>query len=286
MTKNHNSMSRTYKLITSSGIFVLMILFSLPLTASSIVLKNGKTLQGKIINQSRTEVQIEVNGKLQTIPKAEISEINLKDPKKEESKKKETTTTKPPINHPITTQSSWQDARWAITGRSAIIPGWGQWKIGQKRWAIIGFLLFAGAALYVNNCKEKAITEENDYKINSTAITIAAFVDPNLNPTSSDETVRTTALFTRILTTAAATNPYFNSYDRATSQYNQAQWLLGAIYGLQLLHTFLLAKDYQKLQSLLSNPNPEGWKFSAALVRNQMNGSTEITPNFVYTIRF
>lgn len=100
------------------------------------------------------------------------------------------------------------------------------------------FLLFAGAALYVNNCKEKAITEENDYKINSTAITIVAFADPNLNPTSSDETVRTTALVTRILTTAAATNPYFNSYDRATSQYNQAQWLLGAIYGLQLLHTF------------------------------------------------
>ncbi|EMO29322.1 hypothetical protein LEP1GSC170_1863 [Leptospira interrogans serovar Bataviae str. HAI135] len=124
-----------------------MILFSLPLTASSIVLKNGKTLQGKIINQSRTEVQIEVNGKLQTISKAEISEINLKDPKKEESKKKETTT-KPPINHPITTQSSWQDARWAITGRSAILPGWGQWKVGQKRWAIIGFY-FLQALLYM-----------------------------------------------------------------------------------------------------------------------------------------
>lgn len=137
-------MSRTYKLITSSGIFVLMILFYLPLTASSIVLKNGKTLQGKIINQSRTEVQIEVNGKLQTIPKAEISEINLKDPKKEESKKKEVITTKPPVRHtdPITTQLSWQDTRWAITGRSAILPGWGQWKVGQKRWAIISFLLF------------------------------------------------------------------------------------------------------------------------------------------------
>lgn len=81
-------MSRTYQLITSSGIFVLIILFPLSLTASTIVLKNGRTLQGKIINQSRTEVQIEVNGKLQTISKAEISEINLKDPKKEESKKK------------------------------------------------------------------------------------------------------------------------------------------------------------------------------------------------------
>lgn len=149
-----------------------------------------------------------MNGKLQTIPKAEISEINLKDPKKE------VITTKPPVHHtdPITTQLSWQDTRWAITGRSAILPGWGQWKVGQKRWAIISFLLFAGAALYANNCKEKAITEENDYRFNSTAITIAAFADPNLNPISSDETVRTTALITRILTTATATNPYFNSY--------------------------------------------------------------------------
>lgn len=263
MTKNHNSMSRTYQLITSSGIFVLIILFPLSLTASTIVLKNGRTLQGKIINQSRTEVQIEVNGKLQTISKAEISEINLKDPKKEESKKKEVITTQPPDHtNPTTTQLSWQDTRWAITGRSAILPGWGQWKVGQKRWAIISFLLFASAALYANNCKEKAIAEENDYKINSTAITIAAFADPNLNPITSDETVRATALITRIFTTAAATNPYFNSYDRATSQYNQAQWLLGAIYGLQLIHTFLLAKDYQKLQTLLSDPSPEGWKFS------------------------
>ncbi|WP_426493693.1 LA_0442/LA_0875 N-terminal domain-containing protein [Leptospira interrogans serovar Grippotyphosa] len=280
-------MSRTYQLITSSGIFVLIILFPLSLTASTIVLKNGRTLQGKIINQSRTEVQIEVNGKLQTISKAEISEINLKDPKKEESKKKEVITTRPPDHtNPTTTQLSWQDTRWAITGRSAILPGWGQWKVGQKRWAIISFLLFASAALYANNCKEKAIAEENDYKINSTAITIAAFADPNLNPITSDETVRATALITRIFTTAAATNPYFNSYDRATSQYNQAQWLLGAIYGLQLIHTFLLAKDYQKLQTLPFDPSPEGWKFSTLVVRNQMNGSTEISPNIVYTIRF
>ncbi|EMN69350.1 hypothetical protein LEP1GSC100_1505 [Leptospira interrogans serovar Bataviae str. UI 08561] len=141
-------MSRTYQLITSSGIFVLIILFPLSLTASTIVLKNGRTLQGKIINQSRTEVQIEVNGKLQTISKAEISEINLKDPKKEESKKKEVITTRPPDHtNPTTTQLSWQDTRWAITGRSAILPGWGQWKVGQKRWAIISFY-FLQARLY------------------------------------------------------------------------------------------------------------------------------------------
>ncbi|WP_173380553.1 LA_0442/LA_0875 N-terminal domain-containing protein [Leptospira mayottensis] len=281
-------MSRISKLTSSSGIFALIILISLPLSASTIVLKNGKTLQGKIVNQSRTEVQIEINGKMQIVPKTEISEINLKDPKKNEPKK---VTTKPPskTNDKIeqtAISSSWKETKWSISSRSAILPGWGQWKVGQKKWAVISFLLFTGAALYANNCKEKASAEENNYKSNSAAITIAAFMDPSLNPVSSDETVRATTLVTRILTTATITNPYFSNYDRATSQYNQAQWLLGAVYGLQLIHAFLFAKDYEKIQTLLFDSNPEGWKFSAVTVKSPINGFTEITPTAVYTVKF
>ncbi|WP_346425893.1 LA_0442/LA_0875 N-terminal domain-containing protein [Leptospira alexanderi] len=273
-------------LISSSGIFALIILISLPLSASTIVLKNGKTLQGKIVNQSRTEVHIEIKGKVQIIPKTKISEINLKDTKKDEPKKVITTKLLPPKTEQTAIPSSWKETKWTISGRSAILPGWGQWKIGQKKWAVISFLLFAGAALYVNNCKEKASAEENNYKSNSTAITIVAFMDPNLNPVSSDERVLTTTLVTRILTTATATNPYFSNYDRATSQYNQAQWLLGAVYGLQLIHAFLFAKNYEKIQTLLFDSNTEGWKFSAVTVKNPINGFTEITPTAVYTVKF
>ncbi|EMF79579.1 hypothetical protein LEP1GSC188_1486 [Leptospira weilii serovar Topaz str. LT2116] len=265
--------------------FALIILISLPLSASAIVFKNGKILRGKIVNQSRTEVHIEINGKVQIIPKTEISEINLKDPKKDEPKKV-TAKLPPPKTEQTVIPSSWKETKWTISGRSAILPGWGQWKVGQKKWAVISFLLFAGAALYTNNCKEKASTEENNYKSNSTAITIVSFIDPNLNPVSSDETMRTTILVRRILTTATATNPYFSNYDRATSQYNQAQWLLGAVYGLQLIHAFLFAKDYEKIQTLLFDSNPEGWKFSAVTVKNPINGFTEITPTAVYTVKF
>ncbi|PJZ58629.1 LA_0442/LA_0875 N-terminal domain-containing protein [Leptospira barantonii] len=278
-------MSRIAKVLTSSGAFILAFAISLPLSASTIILKNGKTLQGKIVNQSRTEVQIEINGKVQTISKTEISEINLKDPKKEDKKvvTKQTDTTKteePP------TPSTWKETKWTITARSAILPGWGQWKVGQKKWAAISLVLFAGAALYANNAREKAATEENTYKTNSIAITAIAFSDPNLNPVTSDETVRATALVARVLTTATLTNPYFSAYDRATSQYNQAQWLLGAVYGLQLIHTFLFARDYEKMQALLSDPNPEGWKFTASVVRSPISGLTEITPTAAYTVKF
>ncbi|MDI7195843.1 LA_0442/LA_0875 N-terminal domain-containing protein [Leptospira santarosai] len=280
-------MPRIPKFILSLEVFVLIILiFSSTLSASTIVLKNGKTLRGKIVNQSRTEVQIEINGKIQIISKTEISEINLKDPKKSEPKKVSATKSPPPKTEQTTTPSSWKETKWTIAGRSAILPGWGQWKIGQKEWAAISFLLFTSAALYVNNCKEKAVTEENNYKINSVVITVVAFMDPNLNPVSSDETTRTSALVARILTTATATNSYFNNYDHATSRYNQAQWLLGAVYGLQLIHAFLLVRDYEKIQVLLSDPNPEGWKFSATTLKNPINGFTEITPTVVYTAKF
>ncbi|AYV55661.1 LA_0442/LA_0875 N-terminal domain-containing protein [Leptospira kmetyi] len=278
-------MSRISKVLTSSGAFLLAFAISLPLSASTIILKNGKTLQGKIVNQSRTEVQIEINGKVQTISKTEISEINLKDPKKDD-KKVVTKQTETPKTEEPPTRSAWKETKWTITARSAILPGWGQWKVGQKKWAAISLVLFVGAALYANNSREKAATEENNYKTSSIAITVAAFGDPNLNPVTSDETVRATALVTRILTTATLTNPYFSAYDRATSQYNQAQWLLGAVYGLQLIHTFLFARDYEKMQALLSDPNPEGWKFSASIVRSPINGLTEITPTAAYTVKF
>lgn len=278
-------MSRISKVLASSGAFLLALAISVPLSASTIILKNGKTLQGKIVNQSRTEVQIEINGKVQTISKSEISEINLKDPKKED-KKVVTKQTEPSKTEEPPSPSTWKETKWTITARSAVLPGWGQWKVGQKKWAAISFVLFAGAMLYANNAREKAASEENNYKTSSIAITVAAFSDPNLNPVTSDETVRGTALITRVLTTATLTNPYFSAYDRATSQYNQAQWLLGAVYGLQLIHTFLFAKDYEKMQALLSDPNPEGWKFTASIVKSPISGLTEITPTAAYTVKF
>lgn len=101
-------MPRIPKFILSLEVFVLIILiFSSTLSASTIVLKNGKTLRGKIVNQSRTEVQIEINGKIQIISKTEISEINLKDPKKSEPKKVSATKSPPPKTEQTATPSSF-----------------------------------------------------------------------------------------------------------------------------------------------------------------------------------
>ncbi|MDV6235603.1 4-hydroxy-3-methylbut-2-enyl diphosphate reductase [Leptospira ellisii] len=275
-------MSRISKIIRFLGAF-LVLAFLFPVTASTVILKNGKTLQGKIVNQSRTEVQIEVNGKVQIIPKSEISEINLKDPKKEDPKKVVTKQQETKTEEP---SPAWKETKWTLTARSALLPGWGQWRMGQKKWAVISFALFAGSAFYTISSKQKADAEEANYKSNSVAITMAAFSDPTLNPVTSDSTVRDAALVARLIVTTTATNPYFESYNQAIQQYNQAQWLLGAIYGLQLIHTFLFARDFEKMQALMSDPNPEGLRFSASMVKSPTTGMTEITPTAVYTFKF
>ncbi|MFN3245820.1 MAG: LA_0442/LA_0875 N-terminal domain-containing protein, partial [Leptonema sp. (in: bacteria)] len=47
------------------------------LFADIVYLKNGKKIEGKIVNQSRTQIQIEINGKLELIDKQKINKIEF-----------------------------------------------------------------------------------------------------------------------------------------------------------------------------------------------------------------
>ncbi|GIX42076.1 MAG: hypothetical protein KatS3mg129_1809 [Leptospiraceae bacterium] len=49
------------------------------LLSDTVHLKNGNKIQGKIVNQSRTKIQINVNGKIETIDKQNISKIEFQD---------------------------------------------------------------------------------------------------------------------------------------------------------------------------------------------------------------
>ena len=74
--------------------FVVLLLISsfFSLFSDTIYLKNGKKIEGKIVNQSRTKVQIDVNGKLELIDKENISKIefqNLEERKKQEELKRQ-----------------------------------------------------------------------------------------------------------------------------------------------------------------------------------------------------
>jgi flagellar biosynthesis GTPase FlhF len=79
--------------ILSKKIFFLFFIVSFSqLFADIVYLKNGKKIEGKIVNQSRTQIQIDVNGKLELIDKQNINKIefeNLEERKKQEELKRQ-----------------------------------------------------------------------------------------------------------------------------------------------------------------------------------------------------
>jgi len=80
-------------IILSKKIFFLFFIVSFSqLFADIVYLKNGKKIEGKIVNQSRTQIQIDVNGKLELIDKQNINKIefeNLEERKKQEELKRQ-----------------------------------------------------------------------------------------------------------------------------------------------------------------------------------------------------
>ena len=120
-------------IILSKKIFFLFFIVSFSqLFADIVYLKNGKKIEGKIVNQSGTQIQIDVNGKLELIDKQNISKIefeNLKERKKQEELKR-----KQEIKPPNTE---------FVYLKTVVLPGWGEYSINNYyRSAIWGGLFW------------------------------------------------------------------------------------------------------------------------------------------------
>ena len=120
-------------IILSKKIFFLFFIVSFSqLFADIVYLKNGKKIEGKIVNQSRTQIQIDVNGKLELIDKQNINKIefeNLKERKKQEELKR-----KQEIKPPNTE---------FVYLKTVVLPGWGEYSINNYyRSAIWGGLFW------------------------------------------------------------------------------------------------------------------------------------------------
>jgi len=148
-------------IILSKKIFFLFFIASFSqLFADIVYLKNGKKIEGKIVNQSRTQIQIDVNGKLELIDKQNINKIefkNLEERKKqeelkrqqeeerkkqeelkrqqeEERKKQEELKRKQEIKPPNTE---------SVYLKTVVLPGWGEYSINNYyRSAIWGGLFW------------------------------------------------------------------------------------------------------------------------------------------------
>ena len=134
-------------IILSKKIFFLFFIVSFSqLFADIVYLKNGKKIEGKIVNQSRTQIQIDVNGKLELIDKQNINKIefeNLKERKKREELKRQQEEERKKQEELKRKQEIKPPNKESVYLKTVVLPGWGEYSINNYyRSAIWGGLFW------------------------------------------------------------------------------------------------------------------------------------------------
>ncbi|TGK20911.1 hypothetical protein EHO61_03375 [Leptospira fluminis] len=238
---------------------ILSVIFvsSTAMFGATLTLKNGKVLQGKVVNQTRTDVQMEVDGKVLTIPKTEIQELRLKDepkqePKKVEPQKKEEV---PPKKEEVAQPGKirwWQKPRWNYPLSSAVLPGWGIWKAEKKWQGAATFAAVVGLAYYSVKTSGEFHSAKSAYQNKVYEYLLISQSNSTLNPPS--------ATLIRVLIGSAYSGGAFKHYQTASTQSNDALIFFGIAYGAQILYSYFLGVQKEKL--LTGDATPEGFQFS------------------------
>ncbi|MCB1173966.1 MAG: hypothetical protein KDK39_10385 [Leptospiraceae bacterium] len=233
---------------------MIILYLGLPslLLADTVLLKNGLVLYGKVVGQSRTIVQLKTATGLRKIEKATVRRIifgsntennpteDYKKPATENETSNEDTgnTTEDFSIDGDTAADKTQETTFEQTGnewRSAILPGWGQYRSGQKLKgsAIGGVFLLAGGALAQSH--QQYLTARADLN------NFGGDLLPILLPTS----VANGDLLTVILWN----QPFADLHASIDKQFDQVQhisWLLAGIYVYNLIDIFFLRADPQR----------------------------------------
>ncbi|PJZ68360.1 hypothetical protein CH373_17410 [Leptospira perolatii] len=232
---------------------LLLLLFTFDLIGATLIMKNGKVLQGKIVNQTRTDVEIEVNGKVFSIPKTEIQELKLKDAPKERVKPKEEQVV---VQEAPKKERFWHKPRWNYPLSSAVLPGWGVWKSDKKLLGIGTFAAVIVLAYLAVDSDSKLKEAKHAYENNVYTYVFVSQQDPTLNPPS--------ATLPRVLLGAGYSGPSFDKYDAAAQHANLTLIAFGLAYGGQILYSYFLGVQKEKAQALSPAVSAsEGLKFSA-----------------------
>ncbi|MBW7858637.1 MAG: hypothetical protein H3C43_10190 [Leptonema sp. (in: Bacteria)] len=217
----------------------ILFFISIPVFGHTLYLKDGRVIQGQIVAQTRTEVKINVNGKMLTFLKTEIKQMDfdtqITKPTKPVQKKEEEKTTEvkvAPLN------------RWNVAGRSALLPGWGHYAAGEK-WTATGYLgLTSILALYTYQKRSNAISAKSNYE-SQTALNFLAMSSTNL---LGDPTLN-------LLGSSLIGATIYNGYQTKVAEYNQALQLLALAYTGQIVHAYFTGRSLEgKNQSILILP--------------------------------
>ena len=244
----------------------LVFLFAAATAADTISLRNGRTIRGNIVSQSRREVVIGTARGIQRISKDGIARIRYGDePEPEETPTRDSRkgAAQPAEGGPSKKgRASKEDSgpvatrpvgRTSAAWRSLVLPGWGQWHSGRKWEAWLAGGAFWGTAIYAGAKNGRVGRLRSEYEA---SLTSSLLLSARATPLGTGAPV---------LLHAALSQSAFSRYDSAARTATSVSGLVAVVYALQVLHAAWAAPSATPL-AIPREKSPSGvwWQGSVA----------------------
>ncbi|WP_061235029.1 LA_0442/LA_0875 N-terminal domain-containing protein [Leptospira weilii] len=224
---------------------LIVILFMLPSfslwSAETILLKDGASIKGKVTGQNEKIITIRMeNGSVQTLSKNGVLKVIYKDVSEEEAKRirkeeeakiresKSTGDKKKIKKDTILSKSEIRNfrtrSRWDLIWRSAVLPGWGHYKINHKKIGIFYGALFWGGIVLTVLSTEEIERKKSEYK----DAALIGQISENL------------------LIREAILNGKRSEYKKSVDEYENIVIGTVLIYFIQLTHSYFTGVNWEK----------------------------------------
>lgn len=223
---------------------VAVFLISSSLAADIVYLKNNEALIGRITAQTREAVTLRLdNGAVRTIPKTAIARISYsaeetarlraeraaeEKRREDEARKRAEAATRP---EPGESPGPGPGPREPITPlgalwRSAVLPGWGHYALGET-WTAAGHASLNALALgYALVTRNAALAAESEHQSQVTTNFLLAFGPEQLG------------VETRLALNITLNQNSFAPYQEKVDAHNRSWYFLAAVYLVQLGHVY------------------------------------------------
>jgi hypothetical protein len=224
---------------------VAAFLISSSLAADVVYLKNNEALIGRITAQTREAVTLRLdNGAVRTIPKTAIARISYsaeetarlraeraaeEKRREDEARKRAEANTRPDATEPAGPSESITPlgALW----RSAVLPGWGHYALGET-WTAAGHASLNALALgYVLVSRNAALAAESQHQSQVTTNFLLAFGPEQVGVES------------RLGLNVILNQNSFAPYQEKVDAHNRSWYFLAAAYLFQLGHAYWSASS-------------------------------------------
>ncbi len=270
--------------LKSISLFIAIFSSQFTLLAETVILRSHEVIHGKITYQDAIVLRMnDDSGKPLELQKNDILKVSYRDVKdaKELKKMIDEEESKLPPEKRKKIVVVVPENRYTLFLRSAAVPGWGQWKAGNKWYAALAFVGVVGAAGYAGSSFQGFQSSEKDYQTKSKFI--AAYTLNNSPTQTAAET--TNKLVFAVVLSAQNYGPYTN----ASTIGNNAIQGLAIVYAIQLMHSFYLGYKWEK-----ANPNATigkkavfgDWNFNASPRQAYAPTATGVSRETFYEVNY